>query len=308
MSPRPILDMAASVKQRLLNLAKKRGEDFNFLLGRFTVERFLFRLSQSKHGDDFVLKGAMLFHLRSMRMPHRPTRDLDLLGAGTPDIARIETVFQNVCRTEVPDDGLTFLEDHVKGDRIKNDDEYQGIRLQLEARMGSARIPLQIDVGFGDAITPAPKQEQLLTLLDFPPPSILTYPWETMIAEKFQAIVELGMDNSRMKDYFDLNYLATTQSFDGPILAQAIQAAFARRKTALPEETPVGLLSAFGEDAVKQTQWRAFARKLQMEEDARSLNDIIAGLQAFLIPPVHAVLRKEAFRKSWTPGGPWRVK
>lgn len=202
MSPRPIRDMAASAKQRLLNLAKEQGEDFNFILGRFAVERFLFRLSQSKHAKDFVLKGAMLFHLRSSRLPHRPTRDLDLLGAGTPDIARIEAVFQSVCRTRVPDDGLSFLDDHVKGERIKDEDEYEGIRLHIEARMGSARIPLQIDVGFGDAITPPPKQEELRTLLDFPAPAVLVYPWETMIAEKFQAIVELGMENSRMKDYF----------------------------------------------------------------------------------------------------------
>ena len=306
MSPRPIRDVAASVKQRLLNLAKEQGEDFNFLLGRFTIERFLFRLSRSKHAKEFVLKGAMLFHLRSGEMPHRPTRDLDLLGAGTPNIARIEAVFQDVCRTKVTDDGLSFLDDHVKGERIKDDDEYQGIRLHVQARMRSARIPLQIDVGFGDAITPAPKQEELRTLLDFPAPSVLVYPWETMIAEKFQAIVELGMDNSRMKDYFDLNHLAATQSFDGPTLAQAIQAVFARRKTPLPKETPLGLHPAFGEDEVKQTQWRAFARKLQMADGARSLDQIINGLQAFLLPLVEALLRKKPFNKSWTPGGPWR--
>jgi predicted nucleotidyltransferase component of viral defense system len=306
MSPRPIRDMPASVKQRLLNLAKKRGEDFNFLLGRFAVERLLFRLSQSSHGEDFVLKGAMLFHLRSIRIPHRPTRDLDLLGTGTPDISRLEAIFQDVCRIEVPDDGLTFLDGSVTGSRIKDDDEYLGVRLHLEARMGSARIRLQLDVGFGDAVTPPPQREQLLTLLDFPPPSILTYAWETMIAEKFHAIVELGMDNSRMKDYFDLDYLATTQSFDGFVLAQAIGAAFARRETALPKELPVGLLPSFGEDAIKQTQWRAFLRKLQMAEGSHSLNEIIAGLQVFLIPPVDAVLRKEPFTKLWEPGGPWR--
>ena len=306
MSPRPIRDMASSVKQRLLNLAKKHGEDFNFLLGRFAIERFLFRLSQSKHRKDFVLKGAMLFHLRSRQVPHRPTRDLDLLGTGMPDIARMEKLLQGVCRTQVPDDGLTFLADSVKGERIKEEDEYLGIRLHLEARMGAARIPLQIDVGFGDAITPSPTQEQLLTLLDFPQPSILVYPWESVIAEKFQAIVELGMDNSRMKDYFDLHYLAKTQAFDGPMLAQAIQAAFARRRTLLPDEPPVGLLPAFGEDPVKQTQWRAFARKLQIEEGAFSLSEIVADLHPFLVPPVKALLQKEAFAKSWMPGGPWK--
>ena len=147
-----------------------------------------------------------------------------------------------------------------------------------------------------------------MTLLDFPPPCVLIYPWEAMIAEKFHAIVEIGIDNSRMKDYFDLNYLLTTQSFDGPVLAEAIQAAFARRKTPLPEETPVGLLPVFGEDPVKQTQWHAFARRHQLEEGALSLNEIIAGLLAFLVPPVEALLRKDSFDKSWTPGGPWRGK
>ncbi len=298
--------MAASVKQRLLNLAKKQGEDFNFLLGRFAVERFLFRLAQSSYATDFVLKGAMLFHLRATQIPHRPTHDLDLLGTGTPDIARLETILRDVCRTGVPDDGLIFLEDRVKSEHIKKDDEYQGIRLHLEARMGSARIPLQIDVGFGDAVTPAPKQEELLTLLDFPSPHILTYPWETVIAEKFQAIVELGMDNSRMKDYFDLNYLAATRSFDGPLLAKAIQAAFARRKTSLPEAPPVGLQQEFAEDKIKQTQWRAFVRKFQIEEDAHSLDEIVAFLRSFLMPLVQALLHKKAFDKSWTPAGPWQ--
>jgi len=297
--------MAASVKQRLLNLAKKKGEDFNFLLSRFAVERFLFRLSQSKHGKDFVLKGAMLFHLRSMEMPNRPTRDLDLMGTGTPDIARMEKLFQGVCRERVPDDGLAFLADSVKGEGIKDDDECMGIRLRLEARMGAARIPLQIDVGFGDAVTPPPTKEQLQTLLDFPRPSILVYPWETMIAEKFQAIIELGMDNSRMKDYFDIHYLSKTQSFDGPVLARAIHAAFARRKTPLPEDSPVGLLPAFGEDTVRRTQWRAFARRLHVE-DTLSLNEIVARLRAFLLPPVEAIFRNQEFRKPWSPGGPWR--
>jgi len=300
--------MALSVKQRLLNLAKKRGEDFNFLLSRFIMERLLYRLSQSKHGKDFVLKGAMLFHLRSGQVPHRPTRDLDLLGTGSPDIARMEHLFQNVCRTQVPDDGIIFLTDHVKGERIKDDAEYIGIRLHLEARMGAARIPLQIDVGFGDAITPSPAQEQLLTLLEFPSPSLLVYPWETVIAEKFQALVELGMDNSRMKDYFDLNYLAKTQVFDGPLLADAIQAAFARRKTPLPNGIPVGLQTSFGEDTIKRIQWGAFARKLQMEAETISLSEIVSSLQAFLLPPVNALLHEGPFRMSWPQGGPWQMK
>lgn len=298
--------MASSVKQRLLNRAKEQGEDFNFLLSRFAAERFLFRLGESKHGKDFVLKGAMLFHLRSSQVPHRATRDLDLLGTGDPDIVRMQRLFQEVCRTKVPDDGLTFVPDSVKGELIREAVEYPGIRLRLDVRMGAARIPLHVDVGFGDAITPAPKEEKLVTLLDFPPPLVRVYPWEIVIAEKFQAIVELGMDNSRMKDYFDLYYLAKSQVFNGSLLARAIQAVFTRRKTPLPDETPVGLLPTFGKDTVKQMQWRAFVRKLEMEKDALALSDIIAGLHGFLIPPVKALLNKDAFAKTWMPGGPWK--
>jgi len=299
MSRRHISDMAASVKQRLLDLARKRGEEFNFLMSRYAVERFLFRLSQSEYADDFVLKGAMLFHLGSEQLSHRPTRDLDLLGKGTPDIKRMEAVFQNICRTKVPDDGLVFLDSHVKGERIKEDDEYMGIRLRIEARMGAARIPLQIDIGFGDAVTPNPKHDKLQTLLEFQAPSILIYPWETVIAEKYHAIVNLGMDNSRMKDYFDLNHLATTQSFDGNVLAQAIQAVFSRRKTPLPEEIPVGLLPVFGEDITKQTQWRAFTNRIQMDGESISLGKIIKNLQSFLLPPVDALLQRRTFDKLW---------
>ena len=232
MSRRPVTDMAASVKRRLLDLSKKRGEDFGLVLGRFAVERLLFRLSRSEHATDFVLKGAMLFQLRANQMPHRPTRDLDLLGSGAPDIDRLEAVFRDVCGTAVADDGLVFSRSLVKGERIKDDDEYMGIRLRLEGRMGSARIPLQVDVGFGDAVAPAPRQEQLLTLLDFPSPAMLVYPWEAMIAEKLHAIVEFGMDNSRMKDYFDLHYLSERQAFTGAVLAGAIQGILHAKKNA----------------------------------------------------------------------------
>ena len=306
MSPRPLRDTAASVKQRLLNLAKKQGEDFNFLLSRFAAERFLFRLSQSAPGRGFVLKGAMLFHLRAMQMPHRATHDLDLLGTGTPDPARMERLFRGVCQVQVPDDGLTFPEQNVRAEHIKPEDEYLGVRVRLQARMGSARIPLQIDVGFGDAVIPAPKQELLATLLDFPAPAFLVYPWEAVIAEKFNAIVHLGMDNSRMKDYFDLHHLAATRSFTGRTMAQAIRASFERRRSQLPSRVPTGLRSEFAMDAAKQIQWRAFLRKLRMAEDALSLETIIAGLQGFLMPPVEALVQGVPFDKQWDPGGPWR--
>ena len=305
MNPQPKKNMAASVKQRLLNLSKERGEDFNFILGRYAAERFLFRLSRSAYGREFTLKGAMLFHLREMRIPYRPTHDLDLLGTGTFDIARMETVFKSICRVETTEDGLVFPEDLVRGEEIREHDEYLGIRLRLQARMGSARVPLQVDVGFGDAVTPGLKREKLLTLLDLPAPSMPVYPWETVVAEKFQAMAELGMDNSRMKDYFDIHYLAKTQPFSGATLAQAIQKTFARRKTALPEGMPTGLLPEFAEDAVKQTQWNAFIQKLRTDEITVSLDEVINLIKVFLSFPVEALRKQKPFKKSWKPGGPW---
>lgn len=191
MSPREIRDVAASAKQRLLNLARERGEDFNFLPTRYGVERLLYRLDRSKHAEEFVLKGAMLFHMGPDPLPHRATRDVDLLGKGPPEPAR-----------------------------LVEEQEYEGVRMQLQARMGSARVPVQVDVGFGDALTPPPKRQPQAVLLDFPAPRLLTCPWETVIAEKFEALVDLGMANSRMKDLFDLTYLSATLALDGAVLGK----------------------------------------------------------------------------------------
>ena len=241
MKPRKPRDTAASVKQRLLNLARERGEEFNFLLTRYTVERLLYRLAQSNYADKFVLKGAMLFHLRSVRLPHRPTRDLDLLGYGSPNVNRLEQVFREFCSVHVVDDGMVFVEHSVRAERIRDEEHYEGVRLHLEARMGSARIPVRVDVGFGDALTPSPKREKLATLLDLPAPSMLVCPWETVIAEKFQALVDLGMANSRMKDFFDLRQMADTLTIAGATLARAFEATFERRRTPLPASVPAGL-------------------------------------------------------------------
>jgi predicted nucleotidyltransferase component of viral defense system len=298
--------MAASVKQRLLNLAKERNEDFNFLLTRYASERLLYRISRSKYARDFVLKGAMLFHLASRQLPHRPTRDVDLLGKGAPELSRLEQVFREIMQVRVAGDGLAFLAESVRAERIREEDEYAGIRLRMESRMGSARITLQVDVGFGDAPVPAPRQETLATLLDFPSPRLLVYPWETVIAEKFQVMVDLGMANSRMKDYFDVRHLSRTLSFDGDTFARAIQATFERRRMALPADVPVGLSAAFSGDAAKQAQWRAFARRIGGGDAALSLGGVVEELRRFLLPPVEALVQERRFEKKWPPGGPWR--
>ncbi len=305
MSPREGRNLAASVKQRLLNLAKDQGEDFNFLLTRFASERLLYRISLSKHARDFVLKGAMLFHLASGQIPYRPTRDVDLLGRGRPDPSHMERVFREILQREAPPDGMVFQAQSVRAEPIREREEYAGVRLRLEAQIGSARIPLQVDVGFGDAPVPKPKKKTLAALLDFPPPRFLVYPWETVIAEKFQVMIDLGIANSRMKDYFDVHYLSQTFHFEGITLAGAIRATFAGRRKALPEAEALGLSHEFSGNPAKQTQWRAFVRRLGIKNANLSLQDVVKALRGFLLPPVKALLRDEKFQKNWPPGGPW---
>jgi predicted nucleotidyltransferase component of viral defense system len=299
---------AASVKQRLLNLAKERREDFNFLLTRFAVERFLYRLHRSRHAKAFVLKGAMLFHLRTGRMPHRTTRDVDFTARGSPDLRIQVEKFREICAVRVARDGLLFLDETVRAERIQAEDEYQGVRVHLEARMGSARIPLQVDVAFGDVLTPPPRRVRLKTLLEFPSPTLFVCPWETVIAEKFQALVELGMANSRMKDYFDLYHLANTSSVDGALLTRAIRATFRRRRTPVPRELPTGLSPAFSSEPLKQAQWRAFARRPSGGLAPESLEEILSRLREFLLPPMEPSLAGRSLKKKWRPGGPWLPK
>ena len=219
--------MAASVRGRLLKLSRERREEFHGLLTRYALERLLYRLGLSGHREQFVLKGAMLFPLWKSE-PHRPTRDLDLLGKGNPTIAHLEQVFGEVCRVSAGEDGIQFLPDTVVGVQIREDQVYEGVRIRLVARLAGATIPLQIDIGFGDVVTPAPTEVEYPTILDFPPPRLQAYPRETVIAEKLQAMVTLGIANSRMKDFYDVWVLAQSFAFEGDLLCRAIQATFAR--------------------------------------------------------------------------------
>ena len=226
-------DIAASVRQRLLNLSRDRKEEFQAVLTRYGLERLTYRLARSPHGDEFVLKGAMLFTLWTGE-PHRATWDLDLLGRGTIEVARLAKVFREVCEVAVDDDGLSFDGKGVRGERIREDLEYEGVRIHLGARLGVARIAIQVDIGFGDAVTPRPQKVTYPALLDFPAAELKAYPREPVVAEKFQAMVELGMANTRLKDFFDLWAIANTFEFDGETLAEAFARTFDRRDTALP--------------------------------------------------------------------------
>ena len=245
-------NLAASVRSRLLTLAKSGGEDFTFVLTRYGLERLLYRLGRSSYAGDFVLKGAMLFRLWSGN-PHRSTKDLDLLGFGSPDLNRLVRVFREVVAIPAPD-GIEFLPETVKAVPIREDAIYDGIRVTLEARLEAARMHLQVDVGFGDAVVPAPRETSYPTMLDVPAPVLRAYPREAVVAEKLHAMVDLGLANSRMKDFFDLWFLATNFSFDGATLGESIRSSFARRETAIPREPPVALTSEFAGDRQKQIQ------------------------------------------------------
>ena len=243
-------NLAASVRQRLMNVARAQKEDFQLILTRYALERLLYRLSQSKYRDVFVLKGAMLFQLWGDQ-PHRPTRDLDLLGRGENSIPRFERIFQEVCDRPVEEDGLVFNAESVHGETIKEDQEYEGLRLTLDCRLENARIPIQIDIGFGDVVTPATSELSYPVLLDFPAPILAVYSRESVVAEKFQAMVMLGIANSRMKDFYDLWVLARQFEFQGPMLCQAIRATFERRRTSVPAEVPLALSAEFSNDQGK---------------------------------------------------------
>ena len=304
MTKGPTRNLAASVQQRLLNLARERNEEYNLLLQRYVMERLLYRLSRSAHEKDFVLKGAVLFSIWSQE-PHRATRDIDLCGKGSPDLDRLKAVFLVIIGTQVEDDGLTFLSESIQVSRIREDAEYEGVRVDLEARLGNARIKQQVDVGFGDAITPRPVKTDLPTLLAMPYPRLWTYPRETVIAEKCQAMVMLGMANSRMKDFYDVHCLAQTFDFDGGVLGKALKATFRRRKTDIPTTEPIALTPTFSTDTSKQAQWHAFLRKTRASRSDLALPAVVEALHGFLWLPLQAQTLDRPFSGHWQVGGPW---
>ena len=295
-------NLAASVRARLLNRARETKQDFSLVLTRYAIERLLYRISISNHADQFLLKGALLFDLW-FDIPHRPTRDADFLGFGSAELPHIEGVFREICVIETRD-GVVFQPDTVHAAEIRKEANYAGVRIMLLGVIDGARCRIQIDIGFGDAVTPGPEDVLYPVMLsEFAAPKLRVYPRYTVVAEKFEALSTLGIANSRMKDYFDLWVLARHTDFDGDILRQAVQATFARRKTALTGQAPFGLTDAFAQDAQKQMQWRAFLKKNRL--DALVLSDVIAALTAFMLPVIETASANTAFPARWQAGGPW---
>ena len=289
---------AASVHARLAQRRTKTGEDYNVLLVRFTLERLLYRLSRSSHREQFVLKGAMLFALWEPAL-HRVTRDLDLLGFGHPSPERLADIFRELCRVEVEADGVDFDPRSVVCEDIRAQDEYAGIRVKLRANLGKAVVPLQVDVGFGDALPVAPEEITFPVMLGMAAPKLRAYSRETVVAEKLEAVVKLGMLNTRFKDYFDLHYLAQKFPFDGALLVKSIAGTFARRGTAFPEGLPAGLTPMFGTDPAKIRGWQAFWRKTGPKAAAPTLEAVIQLLIEFLEPPLDAAAKGKPLTATW---------
>ena len=276
-------NLAASVRARLLNIAKAEQTDFNAVLVRYALERFLYRLGLSAHADRFVLKGAMLFNLW-YAMPHRPTRDIDLLGFGASDLESIAQAFREIVSVTA-DDGMVFDATSVSVEAIRKSAGYAGARVLVSAELARARCKTQIDIGFGDAVTPGPVNATYPVLIaDFPPPQLRTYPVYTVVAEKLHAIVLLGITNSRLKDYFDLWILLDREALDSGILASAIGATFNRRGFRLPTELPIGLSDEFSGDASRQALWAAFLRKNALA--TMPLCDVVIALRTKLQPAI----------------------
>jgi len=253
-------NLAASIRARLKQHADATKQDFELTLTHYGLERLLYRLSVSPHAANYLLKGALLFSLW-YDQPHRPTRDADLLGFGPHDIDTAISAFREICQIEA-DDGIAFNAASIKGSAIRKEAGYGGVRIDLLAKLDGARLALQVDIGFGDAVTPAPESVSYPVLLeDLPAPQLRAYPKYTVVAEKFHAVCLLGMANTRMKDYFDLWVLLTEGALQAAELRRAVDATFARRQLAMPTALPSGLSDAFAQDAAKQRQWAAFLQR-----------------------------------------------
>ena len=297
-------DVGASVRQRLLNQSRAHGRPFQELLQYFAMERFLYRLSKSPSSDRFVLKGALL--LTAWRAPlSRPTVDIDLAGRTSNELDHIAELVGAVCDVMAEPDGVEFNRASIEVSRIKEDADYEGVRVRFHATLAKARIPMQIDIGFGDVIVPGPTEVEYPTLLDFPAPVLRAYPKETVIAEKLEALTKLGLLNSRIKDFYDLALLSRMYSFEGENLIEAIIATFRHRGTRIEAE-PAGLTGAFYADPARAVQWRAFVRRSRFPEQSGDLNGIVAEIRTFVLPLLAAAASDEPFKDRWKAGGTWR--
>lgn len=295
-------NLAASVRAKLKNKAKEKGIEFQNLLVRFGNERLLYRLSRSDYQKSFMLKGAALFAIW-FDEPHRPTKDMDLLAFGKNDIKVLENILLEVIQIS-GEDGLEFSAESLKGAEIRANKIYQGVRITLLAFLDGAKIPLQIDIGFDDTITPRAKTETIETILDLPKPRLRIYPKETVIAEKFEAMVKLGIGNSRMKDFWDVQYLIKECSFDGELVQKAIRSTFANRRTTVPQTLPIALTDDFTKIPEISTDWKAFIKRNKITSDT-DFTTVVESLRDFFTPLIEAEAKIAVFDKNWSFSNGW---
>jgi len=300
-----VKNIAASARARLLERARSEGRPFNEILQYYAMERFLFRLSRTEHAGRFVLKGGLMLPLWGGPVA-RATRDIDLLGRDKRSVADLVGVMRECVLAKVPDDGLVFDPKDVVGEEIRLAARYDGVRVRCGGHLATARILIQIDVGFGDVVTPAAQTTTYSSLLDFEAPRLLATTPETAIAEKLEAIVVLDMANTRMKDFLDIWVLSEGRAFDGALLARAFDATFRRRRTPLPVVKPTALTSAFAASTAKQKQWRAYLTKGRIQGQVPNLESVVSRIASFAMPAMDALASGAQYSATWPPGGPWR--
>ena len=303
---RELRDVLASVGTRLKDLARRRKVDFNLLLDRYAAERFLYRLSASKEVDRFTLKGAALLRVWSEE-ELRPTRDIDFHAVGRDDHGAVRTSLADVCGVPCPEDGVVFDASTIRVEYIRQAQEYGGLRARIQGKLGQVRLPLQVDIGFGDAISPEREEQDYPTLLDLPVPRIWTYPRETLIAEKLEAMASLGEVNTRVKDLWDIACLSRRFAFDGETLRTAIAETFRRRGTSLGTEQPLALLPSYYQDTDRAQRWQVLQRQVGTGAHGPArLEDAGNELQSFLGPVCASLLGARPFIRTWPAGGPWQ--
>lgn len=296
-------NLAASVHKRLLNTAQAAGRPFNELLQHYAIERLVYRLAASPHRDHFVLKGAIM--MRVWKAPvARPTKDVDLLGKISNDPDAIAAAMRDICGTEVVDDGLIFDAENIAVTAIAEEADYTGVRARMTAYLGKARVPIQVDVGFGDAVTPAAIEVELEPILDFPAPHVLGYTRETSIAEKLHVLVKLGVLSSRVKDLYDIWLLSQHYDFEAEHLGNAIRATFSRRSTDLTS-TPQAFSDDYASNPDKRAQWSAYRRKGRLDEAPEGFPEMMATIVGFLQPVVDALAAGAPPTGRWEAGGLW---
>ncbi|MBU0502625.1 MAG: nucleotidyl transferase AbiEii/AbiGii toxin family protein [Candidatus Margulisbacteria bacterium] len=298
-------NIPASIRARLQNIATETKRPFSEVLQYYAMERFLYRFSQSEYAEQFILKGALMFTV--WQVPERrATLDIDFSACFDNKVAAIENVIKNVCGLAVEPDGLVFSCSSVKGKKIKENADYEGVRVKFHGLLGKSRVAMQIDVAFGDSVSPGPRTIDYPVILDLPQPRLKGYPVESVVSEKFEAAVKLGSLNSRMKDYFDLWLMSRCFDFAGGKLFEALKKTFKRRQTPFPEQAPLFDKEIYDNGSDRQTLWQAFLRKGEIKHAPDSLGKVAQEIEKFLLEPLASITKGKGFNKKWQAPGPWK--